>query len=68
VTATDHHPLSARGRFEVRHACPDCPTPLAGLGQLLLPARAHCRTCAGTGLVSEAELALWQARTDADIT
>jgi len=45
-------------RFDVKHACPDCPTPL---GPLYRPPNPFCRWCRGTGLLTNAELARWQS-------
>lgn len=56
----DQHPQGER--FEVRHACPQCPVGVAGPGQLLLPANPLCPTCHGSRLVSTADLAAYQAR------
>ena len=50
------HPLGER--FEVKHACPDCPTPLAAV---VLQPNPFCRWCYGTGLITTAQLAAWQA-------
>lgn len=60
MTVIEQHPRGER--IEVRHACPDCPTPLTTLWQ---PPRPDCRFCAGTGLVTTAELARWQRQANA---
>jgi len=44
-------------RIEAKHACPDCPTPLAAL---YVPPSPTCRTCNGTGLLTGEDLARWQ--------
>ena len=55
MTDMDQH---VRGeRFDVKHACPDCPTPLATLWQQPNPL---CRWCHGTGLLTTQQLARWQ--------
>jgi DnaJ-class molecular chaperone len=51
-------------RFDVKHACPDCPTP--GAGGIWIPPSALCPTCRGTGLVTTAELGAWQAKAFAE--
>jgi len=56
MTDSDQHPLGER--FDVKHACPDCPTPL---GPLYRPPNPFCRWCRGTGLLTNAELARWQS-------
>jgi len=45
-------------RIEVRHACPECPTPLAG--GIYIPPNGLCVWCRGAGLVSTEDLARWQ--------
>lgn len=65
MTGIDQHQRGAR--IEVNHACPDCPTPLAALGPgLVLPPNPSCRHCRGTGLLTTAELAAWQAQQNAE--
>jgi len=59
VTDLDQHPLGER--FEVKQACPDCPTPL---GALYRPPNPFCPWCRGTGLLTNAELAAWQRAQD----
>lgn len=55
MSEIDQH---AKGeRFDVKHACPDCPTPLAAL---VLQPNPFCRWCQGTGLVTTEMLATWQ--------
>jgi hypothetical protein len=58
VTGIAQHPHGQR--FEVKHACPDCPTPLAG-GIQLLP-NVFCPTCRGSGLITTEQLDQWQQR------
>lgn len=58
MTGIDQHPYGQR--IEVKHACPDCPTPLAG-GVARLP-NVFCPTCHGDGLVTTDQLDLWQQR------
>jgi hypothetical protein len=53
------HPRGVR-LDNIKHACPECPTPFARVGELQLPPRPDCRWCHGTGLLSEAELYRWQ--------
>jgi hypothetical protein len=54
----DQHPRGVR--FDVKHACPECPTPFAG-GIHLLP-KVFCQTCHGDGLITTEQLAQWQRR------
>ena len=56
MTEIDQHPRGER--FDVKHACPDCPTPLGALYQ---PPNSFCGWCAGTGLVTTEALGRWQA-------
>jgi len=49
-------------RFDVKHACPDCPTPLAAIYQNPNP---FCPWCYGTGLLTTEQLAQWQAAANA---
>ena len=59
VSDNDHLAMHPGGvRQEVTHACPDCPSPLAG-GVARMP-DPLCRWCRGTGLVFTDELAAWQ--------
>ncbi len=51
-------------RFEVRHACPECPTPLAALA---VPPTGLCPWCRGTGLVATEDLARRQAHRNATV-
>lgn len=55
VSDTDRHPYGER--IEVKHACPNCPSPLIG-GVARFP-NPFCPHCYGTGLVDEAELDRW---------
>lgn len=50
-------------RFDVQHACPQCPSPLA-TGIAIAPS-IFCRWCSGTGLVTTAQLAAWQRAANA---
>lgn len=44
--------------MDVTHACPDCPSPLAG-GIAIAP-NPFCRWCHGTGQLTTDELDRWQ--------
>lgn len=60
MPVSDHlpaHPFGG-GRSDVKHACPDCPSPLAA-GLAIAPS-AFCRWCLGTGLVTTEDLDRWQ--------
>ncbi len=56
------HPLRQRERIgEIKHACPECPTPGAVTpGGVTLVANPGCQFCHGSGVVSEEMLARWQ--------
>lgn len=56
MTGIAQHPYGER--IEVKHACPDCPTPLAG-GIARVP-DPLCRWCRGIGLVTTEDLDRWQ--------
>lgn len=62
MTEIGQHPLGVRAPVE--HACPDCPSPLTQTapGALLRVPNPHCPHCAGTGLVTDQQLAGWQRR------
>jgi len=51
---------------DVKHACPNCPSPLTAPGALVLAPNTFCPWCYGTGLVDEATLAHYQRRIWAD--
>lgn len=63
MTGIDQH---VRGeRIDViGHACPDCPQPVA---RLQVAPNPFCRWCQGTGVVSTAMLAAWQAAQNARV-
>lgn len=46
-----HHVLAGHDRQDIRHACPRCNSAGPSI---------FCPHCAGTGLVTEAELDRWQ--------
>jgi hypothetical protein len=66
MSGIDQHPRGARFD-DITHSCPECPTPLPGLVGvgLLVPPNPLCPHCRGTGRLTTAELAVWQAQQNA---